>query len=43
MVNICHKIRMAEKEQGQDRKRTKTSLLAIPASVPMAPFFCKEG
>lgn len=41
MINTCHKTRMAENEEGQDRKRTQTSLLAIPASVPMAPIFCK--
>lgn len=43
MINICQKIKMAEKEEGQDRKRTKTLLLAIPALVPMTPIFCKDG
>lgn len=37
MINICHKTRLAENQAGQDRKRTKTFPLAIPASVPRAP------
>lgn len=42
MINACHKNRMAENEEGQDRNRTKTRLLVILASAPMHQFL-KEG